>query len=103
MYVPDLKYNTDDLMQAADEYVLLADDLERIKEELQRSIEEMQSRYWISDGGDAFMELYENSWADTVMRYASVLRELSIMLNKAASGYMDATFKINEIPNVHIF
>ena len=90
-------------MQSADEYGTLADDLERIKEKLQMSIAEMQSRYWVSDGGEAFMDLYEDSWADTVMRYASVLRELSIMLNKAASGYMDVTLKINEIPNVHIY
>ena len=98
----DVQYNVNNLMESADDYRALADQIGEIKEQLGVSIAQLKDRYWVSDGGSAFMQMYEESWADMVEKYILVLQELSILLNKAAVNYMDMTEKLNDIPEVHV-
>lgn len=98
--MPDLKYDTDAMRESAEKYKDIADDLEEVKEVLKGQITDLKEVYWKTDAGEAFMNMYEDTWAKNVDKYIAVLREMSGLLNRAARDYDSVTSKLKTVPEV---
>lgn len=85
--MPDLKYDTDEMRTAAADYRDTAQTLDDVKTELRQQIAGLKSTHWRSDAGNAFLEMYEETWADNVTKYTAVLRHLAGLLDRAAGDY----------------
>lgn len=85
--MPDLKFDLDEFDRAIEIYSSTAQNIIALKDFLSKHIEALRSVYWQSTGGDAFMEKYNDSWADNVMRYAVVLEKFSGMIQRARNDY----------------
>lgn len=98
----DLQYNTEIMRQSAKGYVDIAKKLGNIKTDLEKQIEDLKAVYWKSDAGEAFMDMYEDSWAVNVEKYIAVLEEMAKLLERAAADYDSVTVKLKQIPGISI-
>lgn len=85
--MPDLQYDTECMRKSAKTFYEKAELLITVKDDLKKQIDDLKSIYWQSDAGDAFMNMYKDTWADNVEKYAAVLKEMSKLLEKAADDY----------------
>lgn len=100
--MPDLKYNTEDMRGSAEKYREIADELENVKKDLKKQIEDLKAVYWRSEAGNAFMKMYQDTWAVNVEKYIAVLREMARILDRAAGDYDSVTQKMKSIPGIQI-
>lgn len=100
--LPDLKYDTEELRNSAKRYRETAQKLTLLKDELKKSISDLKNLYWKSDAGTAFQELYEETWATNVEKYAAVMNEMAGQLEKAAADYDEVTDKLKNIDGIDI-
>lgn len=99
--MPDLKFNTEELRASAHIYRQIGDELKSVKTSLKDQIADLKNVYWKSGAGDAFLELYEDSWAVNVDKYIAVLREMANILDRVATDYDSVTQKIKTIPEIY--
>ena len=100
--LPDLKYDTEELRNSAKRYRETAEKLTQVKKELKKSISDLKNVYWKSTAGTAFQDMYEETWAVNVEKYAAVMKEMAGQLDKAAADYDDVTNKLKNIDGIDI-
>lgn len=96
----DLEYDTDEMRSSAQKYREIAVDLGTVEKDLKKQIADLKSVYWQSDAGDAFMDMYEETWAANVDKYILVLDKMASLLDQAANDYDSVTEKLKTIPEV---
>lgn len=95
--LPDLKYDTEAMRKSASDYRDAAKKLRKVKKDLKQHITDLKETHWKSDAGKAFLEVYEDTWADNAEKYAAVMVEMAGQLEKAARDYDLVTDKIKKI------
>lgn len=83
----DLKFDTEAFLKAANEYIDLADKMERLKTDLQEDIAHLVESEWVSDASKAFMEQYQDTWAENVMEYVTFLKYLKELMVTSGTEY----------------
>lgn len=83
----DLKFDTNSLKTAAENYRTTASDMKTLRKTLKTDIADLKSKFWRSNAGDAFQDMYEDNWAENVDKYVAVMEELARLLDKAAADY----------------
>lgn len=97
-----MKYDTEEMRNSAKRYRETAEKLITVKNELKQHITDLKNTHWKSDAGTAFQEMYEDTWATNVDKYAAVMNEMAGQLEHAASDYDSITDKLRTIEGVSI-
>lgn len=93
----DLKYDTEQLAQSASKYREAAETMESVKQDLKAKVAALKEIHWKSTAGDAFMRMYEDTWADSVDKYVAVLNKMAELLERAAQDYDSVTDKLTAL------
>lgn len=93
----DLKYDTEQLALSAANYREAAETMERVKQDLKSKVDALRDVHWQSTAGEAFMSMYEDTWADSVDKYVAVLNKMAELLNRAAQDYDSVTDKLTAL------
>lgn len=97
-----LKYDTDTMRRTARRYKEKAVELQKVKDDLKKMISSLKEEDWKSDAGDAFMKMYDDSWASNVEKYIAVLNEMADLLERAAGDYESINQYLRQIPGVRV-
>lgn len=95
----DLKFDVDAFSTAINEYNSVAEELMKIKCDLETHLQRLKDEYWQTQAGQAFLDKYNQGWADNVKKYILVLQELANLLKRAQSDYAQLE---DEIKNIHL-
>ena len=85
--MPDLRYDTEDIKATAQLFENTGKDMLDLKSKLSSQIAALKDTYWVSSGGEAFQEAYEDNWGDNIVKYVDVLNEMARLLKDAAGEY----------------
>lgn len=96
----DLKYDTEQMRESAKKYREAADTMDSLKDDLKSSISNLRDNDWKSAAGEAFLEMYEDGWADSVKNYVAVLKGMADLLDRAAEDYDSVTRKLGTIEGI---
>lgn len=95
----DLKFDVDAFSTAINEYNSVSEELMKIKCDLETQLQNLKDGYWKTQAGEAFLNQYNQGWADNVQKYILVLQELAKLLKRAQSDYSQLEC---EIKNIHL-
>lgn len=97
-----MKYDTEAMRNSAQSYRDTAKKLKTVKEELKQHITDLKNEHWRTSAGEAFLNLYEDSWATNIDKYSAVMEEMAVQLDSAADKYDTVTDKLKEIEGISI-
>lgn len=90
----DLKYDTEQLAQSASKYREAAEIMNSVKQDLKTKVAALKDVHWQSTAGEAFMAMYQDTWAESVDKYVAVLNKMAELLDRAVQDYDSVTDKL---------